>query len=48
MNIYVDLVYLKKMNASVHENYQQYYSAAGQELVADRLAKDIEVFAYEF
>ena len=38
----------QKLNASTHGDYRAYYSDAGRELVSEKLAKDIETFAYVF
>ena len=39
---------LKHSNRSSHRDYRTYYTAATERLVAQRLAKDIELFGYTF
>jgi hypothetical protein len=39
---------LPKINASIHEHYQSYYTNETKNIVAERAKKDIETFGYAF
>jgi hypothetical protein len=39
---------LPKLNASVHRDYREYYTPKTQAIVAERFARDIALFGYQF
>lgn len=44
----IPLSWVPRLRSTVHDHYRKYYTKETKEIIADRYAKEIEMFGYEF